>query len=480
MSFGLPMCLASCPHNAINALAKRHLLPPVNKATHIRNPFVTHTELRDRYQSLYADYWNHHNLDEWKTGKGIEKIKSIEKSHAFDTAATQMAESFLKKEVVIEAKKARLIQGNKNERTAYAEPIAYRAAAHALKHCFDEPIVIDGVTFQLVYTAGHNHDAMSDMVSDWIMAPGYLYFDERDGKNWDASMQEILLRAEADVYSLVNPQIAADFILRCTKVWGRIRMNGFTPSLIRYVTAWKRLSGDWNTSAGNTIISMMIVITAILSLPTHIRPHTVRGLFMGDDYLGFYYYDRPINPNDLAEAMNHGEKSCGITPERAIFNNPMDVSYISMGLWPRRCGGYQFVPHPARQLSKLFWTVRNMQGRDISHQRTALAVAFRATYAGFPLMERFLKRHMTERNPKYTLDEQDYYFHTTLAQKSREVDWKLGFQHKYDLPYTCMDWQLPLTATSGVEVWYHPVHIAMLKIETQDPAERRGVLGRPQ
>lgn len=480
MSFHVPTLLAGCVHNAANALCKRHLLAPVNRCGHIINYLVDETKLREVFISLYHMYWNTQDLGEWKARKGQVKLASIERSHAFDREAWDRAESFVKREVVVVGKKARLIQGNANELTAYNQPVEYRAIAYALKHLFDEPVEISGVNFELRYAAGMNHDDMSDLVSSWLDQPGIKLFDERDGKNWDASMQEGTLRAEAAVYALVAPDVAACFLKRCSGVWGRIRLHGQSPSLLRYFTAWKRLSGDWNTSVGNTLISILIILNAILSLPVHLRPRTVRGLFMGDDYLGFYYFDEPVDPNALATAMNHNEMKCGITPERALFQNPMDVTFISMGLWPRHHGGYQFVPHPARQMLKLYWTTRNMQGRSHTHQATALAVAFLPTFSGFPLMEAFLRRHAIERNPKYVIDEHDYYFVTTLAQRGRGVNWRVGFNHKYELPYTACDWQLPSEKLSMPEVWYHPTHLEMLRIECLDPADRPRAVGRPK
>jgi hypothetical protein len=202
---------------------------------------------------------------------------------------------------------------------------------------------------------------------------------------------------------------------------------------------------------------------------------------MGDDYLGVYAYKEQPNVEDLRAALDFGERTCGITPERSIFSNPMDVSFISLGLWPRLDGGWQFVPHPAKQMRKLFWTARCMKGRSFPDQCTALAIAFLPTYAGFKLMHTFLRRHLIVDAPKYLMEASDHYMYAeALARRVRHVNWKVGFMHKYRLPYTACDWQLPRQTVSAVEIWAHPVAQHMLTVESQDPIERFGSLCRPQ
>jgi hypothetical protein len=138
-------------------------------------------------------------------------------------------------------------------------------------------------------------------------------------------------------------------------------------------------------------------------------------------------------------------------------------------------GGYQFVPHPGKQLLKLFWTAKSMNGRDFLHQATALSIAFFPTFAGFPLMQHFLWMHNTTRNPKYTFDSCDHYMYSTcLTTRVRDVDWKRGFMVKYDLPFTALDIQLPKEKIRGIQFWHHPIVNAMLKYEHLDPDERPG------
>jgi hypothetical protein len=478
MSFGVPGTLGPCPHNVLNALGNRHLVSPKNVANPPFN-FMLLPEVSSIMIAAFREHMDITDPDDWKRGKTTAKLSNINRSFAFDVLRSDAASSFVKREAcnLSEAKhflisKARLIQGNRNEFTAYNQPREYRAISYAVKALAGHDINICGVKFTLVYAAGYNHDELSDLVSDWISSPGKIYYDERDGKTWDATMQEPTLRAEAEVYKLFDSKIAELFLKRCEYVRGSVLMKKFIPGIIRYVTKWKRLSGDWNTSVGNTIISMLIAVTAILSLPAHLRPHAVKALFMGDDYLGLYYYEALPDSKELTQALNDGEEHCGITPERAIGTCPLRISFISLGLWPRRCGGYQFVPHPARQLQKLMWTTRDMTGRNCSEQATALYKGFAPIYNRFRLMQDFLCRHNVCRNSNLTLDQQDYYFHYTLSTRDRDVDWRSGFCAKYRLPFTATDWQLPTTPIGKTEVWYHPVFAHMLHFELSGPEER--------
>ncbi len=201
---------------------------------------------------------------------------------------------------------------------------------------------------------------------------------------------------------------------------------------------------------------------------------------MGDDYLGCYSYAKDVDKFELARALDHHESGMGITPMRSLFNNLMQVSFISLGFWPKLCGGYAAVPHPAKQMVKLFWTIRDMSGRSIEHQASALSVAFLPTYSGFPMMHQFLKRNLHHANPRYRFDAQDHYMlANSLVEKDQRVDWKKGFMFKYGLPYTACDIQLPNTKVRGVEIWHHPLVTHMLEVELRDPWERVDALTRP-
>jgi hypothetical protein len=405
------------------------------------------------------------NLEEqWRVGKRLVKLQAIDHSKLYHSLAQDRAKSFIKREVLAKMPtKARLIQGNYNEATAYEHPDEYAAISSALK----EPLQLNlgGVSFTLQYAGGLTHDELSDLFTDWWAqaGPGAV-LDERDGKNWDATMQRPLLLAEIAFYEALGLLSASSALLRSRGVRGSIRLPRCSPQVIRYFTAWKRLSGDWDTSVGNTLISMLIAMVTISELPNHLRPTHARCFFMGDDFLGVYSFRQSVSHVDLAQALDDGESSMGITPERGLFSDPLFVSFISLGLWPRRDGSWQFVPHPAKQLVKLFASSNPVPLTSLEDYQTALAIAFWPVYWGFPLMMKFLQRHYVKPTTRMTCSG---YFVKLLTQRVRDIDWCTGFVGKYRIPFVATHFHIP----EGL-VQRHPVVDLMLKFELSPPQER--------
>jgi len=377
------------------------------------------------------------------------------------------AKSFCKREVnVAVPTKARLIQGNFNEITAYEHPAEYAVMNAIMKALGDEEFSWCGVQCRFVYAGGLNHDTLSSVFTDECHRAGLKIFDERDGKNWDSTMNFQLLNAEAQVYEMLKLRSASRFLQRCAKVTGIIRTK--VPGgcvILKYLTAWKRLSGDWNTSVGNTIISMIIIFTAIRDLPPHLRPRRWCGLFMGDDYLGILNYDQRPDVRALETALTAIESSCGITPVRALFDDPLAISFISLTPWPTHSGGFQFVPKPGKQLAKLFWAKdRKHQARVHDYAHT-IATSFWKTFHGFPLMMKFLAHHYS---PGRQLVKLDRYIVEPLTLEPNDVDWRSGFVYKYRIPYSALAFEFP----SEGGVWHHPAIDHMIKVESLDPHER--------
>lgn len=465
--------LGQCTANALQALYKRHLAPVPHhflKGNFV-NPFLTQP-LANRLQALYRESISHNLSGEWKVGKPAWKVAQIEASHAVDAPRYRSASSFIKLEVHATPKnKSRLIQGHANLYTAYQHPEEYVAFADVLKHLFDDPIIHDGTLVQFCYSAGKNHVQLSEFINHAIASTSkHRMFDERDGKNWDATMNEPLLRAEAAIYEFLSMRCCAAFLKRCQGVKGHIKISkqGFA-QILRYFTLWRRLSGDWNTSVGNTIISMIITWNAIFSLPRHLRPTKVYALFMGDDYLAVYDFDVPPAPRDLAQALNHHEQSMGITPERGIFINPLRVSFAAMTLWPTVEGQLVFLPKPATQMCKLFWSAHPRSRCDLPGYSTAIAIGLWPLFHGLKFMMRFLRRHLVTR-PNF--DTLTLYQRYRYALESPEVRWDEGFVSKYDLPLSALDFDIPIETG----IYFHPAVQHMLKIEGLDPMERRDCL----
>jgi hypothetical protein len=424
--------------------------------------------------------------EEWRIGKKQTKLNAIDHSRIFDLPKPHKTKAFIKYEINVEVpSKARLIQGNQNEVTAYEFPEEYASFKHALEELNNTPFEYQGVKYEFVYAGGMNHDQLSDLITQWEAEGGpNRYWDERDGKNWDSTMNEQLLKEELRVYFMLKMQSALRFYQRSSCTKGVITCKTHRDLgkaakviLVRYLTAWKRLSGDWNTTSGNTPISMNIVFNTVMRLPEHLRPKKVQALFMGDDLLARMEYVTLPNAKDLCDAMNHYDSLSGITPVRALFTDILQVSFISMGVWPRRAGGYQFVPHPGKQLCKLFWTTKSYPVDMLVDMASQIAESFWMTYRGFPLMMQFLKLHYRGKT-KQRFDQLEllgWGKAGLLTETDRDVNWQEGFVYKYRIPYSACSFEI-----DHVGVQHHPVVEHMYKVEALDPAERLGALGVAQ
>lgn len=478
ISFGLPCALAQCASNAQNALVKRHLsLAPNQCNRKFKNPFLT--VLKHFVRSSFRTHMGNNLEDQWRTGKRQVKLAMIDKSKIWDKLKHHSAKSFVKNEVGPKVPtKARLIQGNKTEATAYEHPEEYAAMLHVLKDLADHEFFYDGIKFRFVAACGYSHNDLSDLFSRCISEAGpYVLYDERDGSNWDSTMNKPLLEAEMLVYDMLKMRATEAFIKRHGHVKGKItcRIDTLAKEFmtITYESAWKRLSGDWNTSIGNTIINIIVSFVAITELPSHLRPTGACALVMGDDYAGVYSFSQAVDPKALSAAMNHGEKSMGITPERGIFSNPLDITFISMDLWPRKNGGYQFVPKPARLMNKLFWAAKKLHPNQIPSYRNGICIALWPTFYGFEMMMKFLKAHYTPGVRGLPIEWYSYsYQHDAHTKVVREVDWIQGYTYKYGYPYgaTTFDW--PRDLGRGGAWLHHPIVEHMLAVESMDPQAR--------
>lgn len=377
----------------------------------------------------------------WKEVRTQAKLEAIEESRKYDVLELQKAKSFIKREVTTACpSKARLIQGNDNEITAYRDPDMYRAIADACKHiAFQE----GGIDFDLRYTSGCNNDKLSQLLSQEIARPGVHVFDERDGKNWDSTMQEKHMRFEASIYALVDRLLAAQHLERSKRTRGTIRMKD---AIVKYITAWKRLSGDWNTSVGNTLISMAILITVLLALPAEMRPQRVFGFFLGDDYLGVYTFPSKPDLAELNKLLKSGEESCGITPVRGMTTDVLSVEYTSLTVWPTYSGGVQFVPKLSNMLVKLFHTI-HPPNRHTAADVLATIKALQPSFCGLLFMEKFFAWHSRSWKTAVRLPSTSHllslYQLEALTTQPASVNWAYGFVHKFRIPITCFDIPLP-------------------------------------
>lgn len=462
--------LAKCQHNALNALFLRHLSAPPNLCTaQLSRSLLTALGPKLKQCKYHVEL----EKDEWKARRTLAKLKSIEESIEQDRLQLGKAKSFVKREVTTSCPtKARLIQGNENEATAYRDPDMFRAIADACKNiAFEE----GGIKFDLHYTSGLNNDSLSELLNSALQKPGNHVFDERDGKNWDSTMQRPHMEFEAAVYALADELLAEQHLIRSSSVRGVIRMKD---AIIKYTSAWKRLSGDWNTSVGNTLISMAILTTVLLALPENMRPKSVMGMFLGDDYLGVYTYEKAPPPlRELNALLKSAEEACGITPVRGMTDDVLLVEYTSLGVWPRYDGGVQFVPKISNMLVKLFHSTQPLS-RHTANDVVATIKALQPSFSGLFFMEEFLSWHLRlwrghiARPASGSL--LDAYALNQLTKTNHRINWNYGFIHKFRIPVTMLNCSLPPVDRVRRHVFYleSPVVNQLYALEHADPNVR--------
>jgi len=478
--------LGRCPTNGYNSLVMRHLARPKNVCTYN----FPRLFLRDVYgTTLMADYvagWMHYADGCWRKGKPQTKLNSIDRSEVWDPIEHSKAKGQLKKECLtkVEPKKARAIQFSVNDATAYEHAPEYYAYAYALKQLggtVQHIMCADGgqIKARFIYAGGLNHTEIAEIMDSWQERRGHAYklFDEMDGANWDSTMQENTMTAESEVYRFLGMRAFHGCVTASRTVKSSLHAtdNALRKVRIRYTTKWKRLSGKWNTTVGNVTIAVEIRFFTLTHLPPHLRPAEVECLFMGDDYAAVYWFDHDVDPNALCAALNYFDSCCGITPERGLFRNVTDITFISLGVWLTRSGRVALAPHPGRQFNKLFWTVSDaLDPVKRAMIASGISEAFWPTYKGFELMEQFLKVHCTSHKRMAP----EIWYLEQLTRTPLDIDWAAGFVHKYNLPISALPRRLP-SHNGNTVIIRHPIIEMMMAIEGLDPCDRPSCVGRP-
>jgi hypothetical protein len=194
----------------------------------------------------------------------------------------------------------------------------------------------------------------------------------------------------------------------------------------------------------------------------------VVAFFLGDDYLGVYNYEDPVDTRDLNLAMESEERACGITPVRNVFVDPLKVEYISLTCWPTYNGDYAFVPKISNLLIRLYQNVSQPSkhtGADIR----ACALAFRPSFRNLSFLNRFFSHHIASwpvvRPGRSFNSLRDANALSKLPDSSLDINWAYGFAYKYRLLLTALTLtcHLPLMHTfcatqllmsfSGLSIW---------------------------
>ncbi len=422
--------------------------------------------------------------DSWRVGKGLAKLKLVDDSIAEDRVEFDKVQLMVKREVTAQAfnqtpniKKARGIQFTINERSAYGCADEYYAFSDALVQLSNEPVTYDGVKFLIKYSAKMNHAEIGTFAteSEELRARyEYSVIDERDGKNWDANVQVAHREALCDVYAELSAALAQHARAGIAVV-GKYRSK--TGVRVRYTVKGTVKSGHPDTSSGNGALNREVTIQCVLLLPHHLRPVLVRGLVMGDDYIAWLYFDHAVDPAELKTALNHAEASLGIHPERGLFLDIRNASFISLGFYRAVDSTIIALPKIGRLFYRLFWTVTPLHGRDPKRLASGIAGAFYPLYNTLPWARKFLKYHMQV--PPLDVSDCNHYYcwaEVGLDRLPAPINWTENHLVKYG-PLACV-YELPhcFDGQQVAGVIHDTIIDRLYAIDIADPADRLGCI----
>jgi hypothetical protein len=449
-----PYVARTCICNSHNALCNRHGVkpPPVLRA--FSSDLVE--QLRRRAIGRFVDVFAH-EADRWLSRWSQVKQAQIERSRLVDDMRPGDVSTFVKREVSMTwMSKARSIHGYANFATQEAFAREFVAAQ---KSVFEHHIDLGGGV-HLAYASGMNNIDIGQWMSD-TMNFGFSWFYERDGKNWDATMQmpHFLVRCGVlvDIVGLV------DFMTKCYRVTARGRKG---PARIKYKLSGTVKSGHNDTSLGNSLVNAVIVVSML-------RHFGVAGrvIVAGDDCLVALKADF-----DLGAYIAY-ERAFGIEPVAAKFKHPLDVSFLS-GYWWDVEGRYVFTPRLGRVIAKLFATVRPPSRRQANDFLHSICVGMRMTIDEMPIARLWLDLHDPLPGQPlviapWMLIERYWLKHVVQQHLPRDIILPQMLA-RYDLVHTdVQDIELMLLEVSlqpGIIV--HPVLQRIISFDVADPTDR--------
>lgn len=441
----------SCGCNAHNALCNRHgVKPPLITAS-----FDVAAGMLDRFAAtVHCCYLQQMELDEvyWRSRWPSSKRQLIVKSQEVDALEPTRGQSMIKREGHSSVpKKARLIQFYPNLATQAAFAPEFAALQKAVCIVFADVELSPGIYGTIASGMNANDFAL------WMQNTRARYqrpmYYERDGKNWDATMQRQHHELKKRLYTLVGPRFV-EFVDECFRVKFTCRSRSGN---LRYWLTGTVKSGHNDTTLGNSVINLCIAYSAL-------RLCGLRGsiLVAGDDLL--IVVDGDFDEHGLASV----EATFGIVPEYRKFSSHLDVAFVS-GCW---LGDQElvFVPKLGRLLARLWWTVHPPSQRRLDSYRHSIIAGF-ATCRDLPIYRAFLSSHDANA-PLMPVDKR----HRFVFGVSGKCDDPWGaIMTKYELSRAeIADFEALLLALRGERVFLrHPVVDKINAVDLADLADRR-------
>lgn len=371
---------ANCAATAVNALVTRHLAFNPHPLTKLPGePYVYSKGSKREIAALY-----HEHLVEgaWRKGKSLRKQQQIEESIRYDHLRLHKIKAHVKTEVLLnKPKKARLIQAFVRPVDNYLVADMYKAYSAAFKEWSDIPREYFGMKVHLISACGMNPVEMGQIATAIANVRGARFVLD-DVKNMDASVQDVHLDEQYDLYHLCDPLMESH--ARSTRNgWGSIQA-GKTATVYYRVYATVK-SGAQDTSSGQTTRRMDGIVRTFRAIGCL----ECTGLIFGDDvFIAVVFQVWPS-----LEVLFEAQASYGWETKTVIVDDICRVDFLASTFVPDVEGGYAMIPKPGRLLAKLFWTTKKVVQVNRASYIQQVAEAFIPRFAGFHFMTTWLNWH---------------------------------------------------------------------------------------
>lgn len=408
----------SCICNAQNAVILRH---------GVEQPVCTRQfsgELwADVIRSICFEYdlllpwFLEHWLDRWPKGKCAD----IRRSQIVDAVIASCLKAFVKRECGYNLpSKARLIQGYINLATQALFGPEFACLQKAATRVF---CGVEVGCARVWFGSGMDYRDLGAWMDRVMEDFGRPVFYERDGKNWDATQNDVHHAFKLRFYDCAGDA----FVQFVESGFAGTGYVGRGEDFMKYRLTGTVKSGHNDTTLGNSLVNAGILVEML----NHFR---VRGyvLVAGDDALVAIDGDYPH------QAFVDFEASFGICPVARRFDSPFDVSFIS-GVWYFVDGMYMFGPKIGRQLAKLWWTVHPPSTRAMTDYRYSVACCLAMVFLDFPFFRTYLPR-LLSRGKLRAIDKFKVTpFHSNVFRIQDQRGFRFGLCRRYGVTMDDLD-----------------------------------------
>lgn len=439
--------LRTCRCNAVNALARRHLVaPPTQRTRKIFFPRRLAERIKQYYYDDYATEYQRW-LDKWPASKREAILKSVRDDPILDGRVKLMVK---RENAHALPSKARGIQMYRNLATQAKSGAMHTAFQRSLKKvCADEPggfELFPGI--RISATSGwtcREYAAWAQRVA------GYQGFFESDASNFDASVDPEITQARARFAGIVDRALQRD-------ISAHIRFRGryFGDVPFGYTGVGTVKSGHNDTTWGNTLVTLFVGAIAL-------KDSGLTGdvIAAGDDLLvAIRTTDGSHGP-----AMAETQRQFGFTPKWRLWRELASATFVSSA-FVTDGRSWRFCPLPGRLLKRMWWTVTPPSTRQLETRRAGDALGLLTSHAGHPIVESLCR--------EYTRDGvmPTYAPHAVSGAHDGTFDYRVALAYAYSVSTTVIDEAARRVSAAGFGVHCDPFLDELFARDLQDVSDR--------